>query len=239
MMESHCNREQVEDNIKRIREAMAEAALAAGRTPGDITLMAVTKTVDPGLINAAAGCGVTLFGENRAQELREKYDSYVFDRGQIHFIGTLQSNKVRLIMDKVSCIQSVNSLALAREIDRRAGASGRVMDILLEINVGEEASKSGIPAAEAAPLAEEAASFSNIRVKGLMCIPPAGCKVLETERYFDQMYKLFVDIKHKKIDNINMETLSMGMSGDYACAIRHGSTLVRIGTGIFGKRDYH
>ena len=238
MMESHCSREQIAERIKRIRDTIAESAVASGRSPESITLMAVTKTVAPELVNAAAECGVSLFGENRAQELRDKYDSYSFGRGQIHFIGTLQSNKVRLILDKVSCIQSVNSLPLAREISRRAENAGITMDILLEINVGEEGSKTGISPEKAEELAIQAAELPGIRVKGLMCIPPAVCKVLETERYFDQMHKLFVDIKHKKLDNISMETLSMGMSGDYACAIRHGATMVRIGTGFFGKRDY-
>ncbi len=238
MTENLCSREQVAENIKRIREAMAEAAVSVGRSPEAISLMAVTKTVPPQLVNAAADCGIRLFGENRAQELRDKYESYVFDRSRIHFIGTLQSNKVRLIADKVCCVESVNSLSLAREIDRRAAGLNTILDILLEVNVGDETTKSGMALQEVPFLAEEAAALSHIRVKGLMCIPPAGCKVLETERYFDQMYKLFVDIKHKKIDNISMETLSMGMSGDYACAIRHGSTQVRIGTAIFGRRDY-
>lgn len=238
MTESRCNKEQISENLQRITETIAVSAQAAGRDVKEITLMAVTKTVPPELVNAAAAFGVPLFGENRAQELREKIDQYSFGPSSIHFIGTLQSNKVRLIIEKVACIQSVNSLSLAQEINHRAKALGRVLNILLEVNIGREDTKCGILPEHVIELAEKVGLLEYIRVKGLMCIPPAGCKLLETERYFAQMYNLFVDIKHKKLDNITMETLSMGMSGDYAAAIRHGSTLVRIGAGIFGSRNF-
>ena len=180
--------------------------------------------------------GALLPQEEAAFSLLEKLDSYSFGPDQIHFIGTLQTNKVRQIIDKVCCIQSVNSIHLAREIQKRAAAAGKAMDVLVEVNIGEESSKTGADQKQILEILEEVSGFSNLRVKGLMCIPPPGQNPLETERYFDQMYKMFIDIKHKKIDNISMETLSMGMSGDYELAVKHGANLVRIGTGIFGKR---
>ncbi len=199
--------------------------------------MAVTKTVPPELVNIAWEEGVRLFGENRAQELLEKADSYAFGPERIHFIGTLQTNKVRQIIGKVCCIQSVNSLRLAREIQKRAQAAGTVLDVLVEVNIGGEETKTGADYSQVMKLVEDLSGFSALRVKGLMCIPPFGKNSLETERFFDQMYKIFVDIKAQTIDNICMETLSMGMTGDYQLAVRHGANLVRVGTGIFGKRN--
>ncbi len=199
--------------------------------------MAVTKTVPPELVNIAWEEGVRLFGENRAQELLEKADSYAFGPERIHFIGTLQTNKVRQIIGKVCCIQSVNSLRLAREIQKRAQTAGTVLDVLVEVNIGGEETKTGADYSQVMKLMEDLSGFSALRVKGLMCIPPFGKNSLETERFFDQMYKIFVDIKAQTIDNICMETLSMGMTGDYQLAVRHGANLVRVGTGIFGKRN--
>ena len=173
----------------------------------------------------------------RAQELLEKADSYAFGPERIHFIGTLQTNKVRQIIGKVCCIQSVNSLHLAREIQKRAQTAGIVLDVLVEVNIGGEESKTGADYSQVMKLMEDLSGFSALRVKGLMCIPPFGKNSLETERFFDQMYKIFVDIKAQTIDNICMETLSMGMTGDYQLAVRHGANLVRVGTGIFGKRN--
>lgn len=236
MMANPLAPEEIRENIALIRDRLEKAARSAGREPGEVRLMAVTKTVPPELVNVAAEEGIRLFGENRAQELLEKLDSYSFGPEQIHFIGTLQTNKVRQIIDKVCCIQSVNSIHLAREIQKRAAAAGKAMDVLVEVNIGEESSKTGADQKQILEILEEVSGFSNLRVKGLMCIPPPGQNPLETERYFDQMYKMFIDIKHKKIDNISMETLSMGMSGDYELAVKHGANLVRIGTGIFGKR---
>ena len=215
MMENRSTPDEVRRNLAEIRQRIGEAARAAGRSPEEVQLMAVTKTVPPELVNIAWEEGVRLFGENRAQELLEKADSYAFGPERIHFIGTLQTNKVRQIIGKVCCIQSVNSLRLAREIQKRAQTAGTVLDVLME----------------------DLSGFSALRVKGLMCIPPFGKNSLETERFFDQMYKIFVDIKAQTIDNICMETLSMGMTGDYQLAVRHGANLVRVGTGIFGKRN--
>ncbi len=238
MMENRSTPEEVRQNLREIRDRIAEAARSSGRDPGEVRLMAVTKTVPPELVNAAWEEGVRLFGENRAQELLEKADRYAFGPEEIHFIGTLQTNKVRQILGKVSCIQSVNSLRLAEEIQRRAVALGITVDVLLELNIGGEESKTGMAYSQLEKILEELAGFSALQVKGLMCIPPFGKNSLETEGYFERMHKIFVDIRDKKIDNISMETLSMGMTGDYELAVRQGSNIVRIGTGIFGKRNY-
>lgn len=238
MMENRSTPEEVRQNLREIRDRIAEAARSSGRDPGEVRLMAVTKTVPPELVNAAWEEGVRLFGENRAQELLEKADRYTFGPEEIHFIGTLQTNKVRQILGKVSCIQSVNSLRLAEEIQRRAVALGITVDVLLELNIGGEESKTGMAYSQLEKILEELAGFSALQVKGLMCIPPFRKNSLETEGYFERMHKIFVDIRDKKIDNISMETLSMGMTGDYELAVRQGSNIVRIGTGIFGKRNY-
>ena len=237
MMENRSTPDEVRRNLAEIRQRIGEAARAAGRSPEEVQLMAVTKTVPPELVNIAWEEGVRLFGENRAQELLEKADSYAFGPERIHFIGTLQTNKVRQIIGKVCCIQSVNSLRLAREIQKRAQTAGTVLDVLVEVNVGGEETKTGADYSQVMKLMEDLSGFSALRVKGLMCIPPFGKNSLETERFFDQMYKIFVDIKAQTIDNICMETLSMGMTGDYQLAVRHGANLVRVGTGIFGKRN--
>lgn len=236
MTENPLSSEVLEARIAEIRRNIAQSAKLSGRDAGEILLMAVTKTVPPDVINMAHRGRIALFGENRSQELCEKYDSYSFDASAIHFIGSLQTNKVRQIIDKVSCIQSVDSLRLAEEIDLRAGQRGKIMKIMLEVNIGNEPSKSGVPPAQLHQFAEKVADFHNILVCGLMTIPPAKGNNDETRSYFEQMYKLFVDIKHKKIDNVTMEYLSMGMSADYQPAIEAGANLVRIGSGLFGSR---
>lgn len=236
MTENRSTPDEVRRQLAEIRQRIAGAAKISGRAPEDVRLMAVTKTVPPELVNAAWEEGVRLFGENRAQELLEKAGSYAFGPEHIHFIGTLQTNKVRQILDKVSCIQSVNSLHLAQEIQKRAEALGVTMEVLLEVNIGGEASKTGAGYDEVMGLVEKISLLPALRVKGLMCIPPFGRKMAETEHYFERMYKIFVDIKAQTIDNICMETLSMGMTGDYEAAVRQGANLVRVGTGIFGKR---
>ena len=238
MTEDRWSNQMITERIGSIRERMSAAAAAAGRSPEDITLMAVTKTIPAQVVNLAFGAGVRLFGENRAQELLERREQYCFDSSAIHFIGKLQSNKVRQIIDKVSCIQSVDSLSLAQEIAKRARQADKTMPIMLEVNIGGEASKAGFAPAETAAAVEKTAALQGITVCGLMTIPPKTENLAETQRYFDQMYKLFVDIKHKKIDNSTMVYLSMGMSGDYETAIRAGANLVRVGSGIFGTRIY-
>jgi len=227
----------VAENIKRLRERVAEAAIKAGRAPAQVKIMAVTKTQPVRLVNEAIAGGITLLGENRAQEFRGKYDEY--DRRgevEIHFIGHLQTNKVKMVLGKVSAIQSVDSLKLAKEISGQGAKLGITTDLLLEINIGQEESKSGIAPDEAEDIIRRIAVLPNVKLRGLMAIPPVWRESEDNERFFAQMEKKFVDIREKKIDNISMEILSMGMSDDFAPAIKHGSTLVRLGSAIFGQR---
>ena len=232
------NEQEVAQNVQKIAQDVREAALQAGRDPSEVQVMAVTKTVDPVLVNAASGAGITLLGEHKAQELCAKYGSYHKDGVQIHFIGHLQTNKVRQIVDKVSMVDSVDSIKLAREIDRHCAAIGKVMDVLLEVNIGREENKTGVFPELLPALLEEAGKLEHIRVRGLMTIPPVCETEEEVLQYFSQMRQLFIDIKQKKYDNISMEILSMGMSADYLAAVRCGSNIVRIGTAMFGQRNY-
>ena len=232
------NEQEVAQNVRAIMQQVRDTALQAGRDPSEVQVMAVTKTVDAVLVNAAIGAGITLLGENKAQELCAKYDSYHKDGVQIHFIGHLQTNKVRQIVDKVSMVESVDSIKLAREIDRHCAAIGKVMDVLLEVNIGREENKTGIFPELLPALLEEAGKLEHIRVRGLMTIPPVCETEEEVLQYFSQMRQLFIDIKQKKYDNISMEILSMGMSADYLAAVRCGSNIVRIGTAMFGQRNY-
>ena len=232
------NEQEVAQNVRAIMQQVRDTALQAGRDPSEVQVMAVTKTVDSVLVNAAIGAGITLLGENKAQELCAKYDSYHKDGVQIHFIGHLQTNKIRQIVDKVSMVESVDSIKLAREIDRHCAAIGKVMDVLLEVNIGREENKTGIFPEFLPALLEEAGKLEHIRVRGLMTIPPVCETEEEVLQYFSQMRQLFIDIKQKKYDNISMEILSMGMSADYLAAVRCGSNIVRIGTAMFGQRNY-
>ena len=232
------NEQEVAQNVRAIMQQVRDTALQAGQDPSEVQVMAVTKTVDPVLVNAAIGAGITLLGENKAQELCAKYDSYHKDGVQIHFIGHLQTNKVRQIVDKVSMVESVDSIKLARELDRPCAANGKVLEELLEVNIGREENKTGIFPELLPALLEEAGKLEHIRVRGLMTIPPVCETEEEVLQYFSQMRQLFIDIKQKKYDNISMEILSMGMSADYLAAVRCGSNIVRIGTAMFGQRNY-
>ena len=234
MMICQCSPEDIRENLKRIRYQVGEAAVKAGRRPEEVRIMAVTKTVPPELVNVAISEGLDLLGENRVQEFESKRDKYDLSRAEVHFIGHLQTNKVKYLTDSVSMIESVSSVRLAEEIDRIMGKNRKKMDILLEVNIGQEESKSGFTPDGLMEALETLSNLHNISVKGLMCIPPIG----ESERYFYNISKLFVDIKAKKLDNIDMSLLSMGMSADYGQAILYGSNIVRIGTALFGKRDY-
>lgn len=227
----------VRENAKRLQAEVAEAAICSGRKPEDVRLMAVTKTVEPELVNEAIAQGISLLGENRAQELCSKFDSYS-QEAEIHFIGHLQTNKVRQIIDKVSCIQSVDSIKLAKEISRQAEKLGKSIKVLVELNVGLEASKSGIIPDLLPEFLQEMSQIPFIQTEGLMAIPPADADEYQTEKFFYDISRQFLDTKVQKIDNINMYTLSMGMSGDYRLAIKHGATLVRIGSALFGSRQY-
>lgn len=228
----------IEENIRRIRAEIEDTAIAANRDPREIQLMAVTKTQAPELVNKAIACGITLLGENRAQEMLEKYDQYHLDGVDMHFIGALQSNKVRQIIDKVGMIHSVDSLKLAQEIDRRAAKLDKTMDILMEVNIGDEESKAGIQPDQVEELAYQLAELPHIRLRGLMAIPPICDSEAQVETYFCRMHQLQVDIRGKNIDNVTMDVLSMGMSGDYLAAVKHGSTILRLGSAIFGARIY-
>jgi pyridoxal phosphate enzyme (YggS family) len=226
----------IRENLRRIRAEIEEAAIRAGRDPAAVRLMAVTKTVPAELVNIAIADGVHLLGENRAQELCEKYPVYDKTGVEIHFIGRLQTNKVRQIIDKVEMVHAVDSERLAAELQKQAARVGKICEILLEVNIGGEASKSGVSPEELPELAEKIRDFSNLRWRGLMTIPPICDTIEESERYFSRMEELFIDIKDKNRDNKGIAILSMGMSDDFSAAIRHGSTLVRVGTAIFGGR---
>lgn len=227
----------VTDNYRRLSERIENAKIKAGRTD-DVHFMAVTKTVPPEIVNHSVSLGIKLLGENRVQEFLDKYESYDGDY-DVHFIGGLQTNKVKYIIDKVSMIHSVDSVKLAAEIDKRAAAAGRIMDVLLEVNIGGELSKNGIPADDVLSLAAEAEQFGNIRVRGLMTIPPVDVNG-SSERYFEKMQRLYADLKFQSAgkENFLVDTLSMGMSGDFEKAIVYGSTIVRIGSLLFGYRKY-
>ena len=221
----------IRENYGIIRENIEKATALSSRHD-EVKLMAVTKTVPPERVNFAVGLGIKLLGENRVQEYLEKRESYA--PAEVHFIGSLQTNKVKYIIDKVSMIHSVDSLHLAQEIDRRAEQHGVVMDILAEINIGGEETKGGILYESAKSFCEELETLKNIRLRGLMTIPPAGCG----EEVFARMHDLFEEIKAERKGG-RFDTLSMGMSGDYQTAIKHGATIVRIGSALFGQRKYN
>lgn len=226
-----------DENYSRIKEDIASAAKSAGKTAQDIILLAATKTVDVEIINHAVKSGISYIGENRVQEFLSKNDFYA--PVHKHFIGHLQTNKVKDIADKVELIHSVSSLKLANEISRQALKKNITVDILLEVNIGEELSKSGFSEKDTYEAVCRISELENIRVKGLMAIPPICENAEENRKYFAKMNKLFIDIGLKNIDNSSMDILSMGMSDDYAVAISEGANLVRIGTALFGRRNYN
>ncbi len=229
----------IAENILAVRDEIAAAARKSGRSPEDILLCAATKMNDAQRVREAIAAGVDICGENRVQELCEKYELGAYEGCPLHFIGHLQKNKVKNIVGKVSLIQSVDSSELASVIDAKAAALGIVQDILLEVNIGGEAAKSGIAPEELFETAEKISRFPALRVKGLMAIPPICASAEENRPYFAQMRQLFVDIGAKKYDNVSMDFLSMGMSADFAVAIEEGANIVRVGTGIFGARNYN
>ena len=229
--------EEFDLNYERVLEKLEIAAEKSGRDKKEITLLAATKTVDPDTINYAIEKGITHIGENRVQELLSKHS--LLKPAHSHFIGHLQTNKVKDIIDKVEMIESVDSLKLANEISKQALKRGITMDVLLEVNIGGEESKSGFTPEEVEKAVEEVSKLPAIRVKGLMAIPPASDLPEESRKYFRKMYKLFIDIQGKTIDNSNMSVLSMGMSNDFDIAAQEGATLVRVGTSLFGRRIYN
>jgi len=198
----------------------------------------VTKTVEPSLINAALDAGLRHIGENRVQEYLSKKDALHLDGVQTHLIGHLQTNKVKSIVGKVDMIQSVDSLRLATQIEKASAALELVTPILVEVNIGGEESKSGVAAEETERLLTELSRFTHLSVQGLMTIPPISDSDAKKRHYFSKMRELFIDIRSKNIDNVSMHILSMGMSDDFEAAVAEGSTMVRVGTAIFGKRCY-
>lgn len=230
--------EYIAENINGIRKNIDEAARRAGRDPKDILLLAVSKTVEVPKIKAAVEEGLDELGENRVQEIMEKYEPMGPDV-KWHLIGHLQTNKVKYIIDKVKLIHSVESLKLAEEIDKQAKKHDLIMDVLVEINMAKEESKFGIMPEDAESFIRSLAALENIRVRGLMTVAPFVENGEENRVYFRNMKKLLVDINAKNINNINMDVLSMGMTGDYVTAVEEGATIIRVGTGIFGKRNYN
>ena len=227
----------IAENIAQVRANIAAAAREAGRDPQEITLVGASKMNDASACRAAVAAGIDALGENRVQEMTAKLAESAYDGAPLHFIGHLQRNKVRQVVGKADLIQSVGSLELLAEIEKAAGKLELVQDILLEVNIGEEAAKSGFAPAELLPGAEAALAMEHIRVLGLMTIPPAEADREENLRYFDSVRALFLDIDGKLFHN-SLTVLSMGMSGDYQDAIRAGATMVRVGTAIFGSRHY-
>lgn len=228
----------IAENVAAIRAAMESAARDAGRDPKEIQLCAATKTNDAAAVRQAIAAGVDVCGENRVQELTQKLGENAYVGAPVHFIGHLQTNKVRQVVGKVDLIQSVGSLHLLEAVNKEAARQNLRQDILLEVNIGEEAAKTGFAAEEILPLMDKIDSFSNICVRGLMAIPPISENPGDNSKFFLKMREIYVDIRAKKKDNVQVDCLSMGMSGDYLDAIRYGSTMVRIGTAIFGERHY-
>ena len=228
----------IAENVARIRAEIAEAAIAAGRDPKEILLCAATKMNDADSVRQAIAAGVDCCGENRVQELTAKLAENAYDGAPVHFIGHLQTNKVKQVVGKVDLIQSVDSERLLSAIQKEAAKQGIIQNILLEVNVGEEASKSGFRIEDILPIVEKNEEFPNICIKGLMAIPPISHNSGENLKFFQKMFQLSVDIMTKKYDNVMVDCLSMGMSGDYPDAIACGSTMIRVGTAIFGARNY-
>ena len=226
----------IRDNIKTVKERMTAAAAAAGRDPEEITLIAVSKLHPAEDVDAAAECGILDFAENKVQELCKKQPLVKADV-RWHLIGHLQTNKVKQVIDKVCLIHSVDSLHLAEEIDKRAAQAGKVMDILIQVNAAGEESKFGLGIEEARQLAKDVLGLKNVRIRGLMEIAPQAEDPEEVRIWFRQVRQLFEELK--SADLPWMDTLSMGMSHDFETAIEEGSTCVRIGTAIFGERDYN
>ena len=221
-------KEQIAENIKRIKKELG----------GRARLLAATKTVPADIINFALDCGIDLIGENRVNELLEKYEYIDRSRTEIHFIGALQTNKVKYIIDKVDMIHSVDRVSLVDEIERQAAKRNIIMPVLAEINIGKEETKSGILPEQAEEFCAYISEKPHIKLCGLMAIPPKSENFGDNRKYFCEMAKIFIDISSKNVDNSNMDVLSLGMSDDYADAADCGSTLVRVGSAIFGKREY-
>lgn len=228
----------IKENLDIIKKDVASACEKVGRN-NDVIILGASKMNDADKVNYAISQGLEFIGENKVQELLEKYDSLDKEHVTIHFIGHLQSNKVKYIIDKVSMIHSLDSVSLAKEIDKQAKKHNKIMDVLVEINIGGEESKSGISPDEVENFLNEISKFDNIRVKGLMSIPPVMTDVDVQRKIFKKIYQIYVDISTKNIHNISMTYLSLGMSDDYSIAVEEGANIVRIGSALFGRRNYN
>ncbi len=226
----------IRENIQAVQEQIAKTLAASGRAPQDARLIAVSKTKPIELIWEAYAAGIRDFGENKVQELTDKYDLMPKDI-RWHMIGHLQRNKVKYLIGKTTLIHSVDSYRLAQQISRESAAKGVDTDILIEVNVSGEESKFGVPVSDCLLLIRQIAQLPHIAVKGLMTVPPNAEDPEENRKYFRQLKELSVDIAQQNVDNVSMDILSMGMTGDYSVAIEEGSTYVRVGTGIFGMRS--
>lgn len=224
---------EIRERLARIRETVREEALRAGRDEQEITIMGVTKTVPAHRVNLALAAGVTLLGENRAQELRDKFDAYDCGPEKIHFIGHLQTNKIRDIMGKVSCVQSVDSVRLAEALSQAVLSRSDSLAVFLQVNIGREETKSGFLPEEMPDALKQISELPGLRVEGLMTIPPRGAG----DRYLGEMAQLRSQLAALELPGVSLSHLSMGMSEDYPLAVRWGATILRIGRGIFGERD--
>lgn len=227
----------IHENLKSVEKRIEEACKRAGRDRSEVTLIAVSKTKPVSDVEEAMKDGIVDFGENKVQEIVDKYEA-IEKKLNWHMIGHLQRNKVKYIVDKVCLIHSVDSIRLAEQIDHEAAKKNLVCPILIEVNVAGEESKFGVSTEEALPLIQEISKLNHVKVEGLMTIAPFVDNPEENRVHFKTLKNLQVDIKSKNIDNVSMDILSMGMTGDFEVAIEEGATMVRVGTGIFGKRNY-
>ena len=227
----------IKDNLEQVNSNIVSACIRSGRKTDSVTLIAVSKTKPVEMLLEAYAAGARDVGENKVQEIVDKIDKLPPD-ARFHMIGHLQTNKVKYIIDRIYMIHSLDSVKLAMEIDKRAKAAGRVVPCLIEINIGNEESKYGINPKEAAEFAAEVSQLTGIKIMGLMCVAPAVDDPEDAREYFVRMRELSVDITRKNIDNIELSILSMGMSGDYMVAVEEGADFVRVGSSIFGLRDY-
>ncbi len=236
MMEKCSEFSYIHENLNEIEDRASKAAVKSGRNPAEIKILGATKTVSAEKINYAISKGLKLIGENRVQELTSKWEDIDKERCESHFIGTLQTNKIKYILDKVSLIHSISNIRQVKEISRLLNGTQSQMKVLVEVNVGNEQSKSGVLFEELHEFLHEISEIPHIKVEGLMCIPPIYEEKEKLFSYFSQIHKYYVDIGAKKIDNISMSILSMGMSDDYEEAILAGANLIRVGSALFGNR---
>jgi pyridoxal phosphate enzyme (YggS family) len=229
----------IAENVRNVQEKIRTACAACGRDPASVQLVAASKMNDASRVREAIAAGITICGENRVQEMREKREQGAYEGAQLHFIGTLQRNKVKYLVGTVQLIQSVENTAVLAAIDRKAAERKVQQKVLLEVNIGGEASKSGFRPEEIREVVRGAEQYGNIQICGLMAIPPAVSDPEQSRPFFRQMHQLFIDMDSEKLFNVSMQTLSMGMTNDYEIAIAEGATMVRVGTGIFGARNYN